>query len=234
MTAQAGPAGREDPLDFDMDGDVLEDITNMESTFYTQGYSSGYAHGALHGLFEGRQLGKEKAWELWEEVGYYEGWAEMWIGVLGGKVADGEAGTGAKVSKRGKEARALNHAQTLLELVSSFPRHNPSEALAPGVSAVEDPADPTEGLSGSIAAPAPAAPLDLATLISSIRARYRLLCSSLGTRPRMQNATIIEAVPGSGAAAATGLPDQDAAPSEGVVQGIEGPMKGVDTRQLRF
>jgi hypothetical protein len=33
----------------------------------------------LHGLFEGRELGKEKAFEIWEELGYYEGWAGLFM-----------------------------------------------------------------------------------------------------------------------------------------------------------
>jgi hypothetical protein len=47
-------------------------------SFYASGYAEGFAHGALHGTFEGRALGKEKAFELWEEVGYYEGVAGFW------------------------------------------------------------------------------------------------------------------------------------------------------------
>jgi len=36
----------------------------------------------LHGLFEGRELGKEKAFEIWEELGYYEGWAGLFLNNL--------------------------------------------------------------------------------------------------------------------------------------------------------
>lgn len=48
-----------------------------DSRFYDEGYAAGHAHGKLHGLFEGRQLGLEKAWEIWEEVGFYEGFASV-------------------------------------------------------------------------------------------------------------------------------------------------------------
>nr|XP_031862369.1 uncharacterized protein CI109_002334 [Kwoniella shandongensis]KAA5529441.1 hypothetical protein CI109_002334 [Kwoniella shandongensis] len=215
------------------DEDVLEETTNLESTFYTQGYDSGFAHGELHGLFEGRELGKEKAWELWEEVGYYEGWAGMWVELLEKKVGQGTAG-----GRRGKEARALSHAQTLLDLIKSFPTTNPTPAPAPtqvaSASTITVPSSEPE----SAQAPPPSSSegaseveTDLATLISTIRARYRLLCSSLGVRPRLATAVIVEAVPGSGAAGAAGGAE---GATEGVVEGIEGPMKGVDTRQLRF
>jgi hypothetical protein len=65
-----------------------------------------------------------------------------------------------------------------------------------------------------------AAEIDLTALVSNIRARYRLLCASLGVRPRLA------AAPSSGTSAAG---------EEGmVVEGIEGPMKGVDTAKLKF
>ncbi|RXK37882.1 hypothetical protein M231_04881 [Tremella mesenterica] len=102
-----------DDLDNDED-DILDDLVNLESRFYTQGYEEGHAHGALHGIYEGRALGQEKAFELWEEVGYYEGFAEVWVELL-------------SESKMGnRDLRARNHASQLLELITSFPRINPS------------------------------------------------------------------------------------------------------------
>ncbi|WVQ81513.1 hypothetical protein IAT38_003637 [Cryptococcus sp. DSM 104549] len=229
--------GVADELDWDMDmveDDPLEEANHLESTFYKEGYESGAAHGRLHGLFEGRELGREKAWELWEEVGYYEGWAQAWVGVLEKKVAKGSSGSG-----RGKDARALSHAQTLLELIKSFPTTNPSAAITQS-----DPSATSDASAVPPGSTSGTAPPDLATLLSNIRARYRLLCSSLNVRPRLAGAVIVEANPGSGAAAASAASASEgtaAAPAggqggaaEGVVEGIEGPMKGVDTRQLRF
>ncbi|KAK6904329.1 hypothetical protein L486_08082 [Kwoniella mangroviensis CBS 10435] len=183
------------------EGDVLDEITNMESTFYQQGYQAGYDHGKLHGLFEGRELGKEKAWELWEEIGYYEGWAGTYVDLLEGKVVEGREG------RKGKDARALNHAQVLLSLIQSFPTTNPT------------PSQPNNTITDE---PKAEADLDLANLISNIRARYKLLCSSLNVKPRLQVAQIVEVDPRSGAGAS------------GVDGGLDGPVKGVDTSQLRF
>jgi Essential protein Yae1, N terminal len=50
--------------------------------FYTTGYEDGYAHGRFHGLIEGRALGAEKGFELWEELGFYEGAARLWTAVF--------------------------------------------------------------------------------------------------------------------------------------------------------
>ncbi len=50
--------------------------------FYASGYEEGYAHGRLHGLIEGRALGAEKGFELWEELGFYEGAARLWAAVF--------------------------------------------------------------------------------------------------------------------------------------------------------
>ncbi|WVW79295.1 hypothetical protein I302_101262 [Kwoniella bestiolae CBS 10118] len=198
-------------IDISAEGDVLEEITNMESTFYKQGYQAGYEHGQLHGLFEGRELGKEKAWELWEEIGYYEGWAGTYVELLGGKVMEGEGG-----GRKGKDARTLNHAQILLSLISTFPRTNPSQ-----------PSRPPSEIQPNPTATNASSEVDLASLISNIRARYKLLCSSLNVKPRLHVAQIVEVDPSSGA----GTGQSKNASIDG---GIEGPVKGVDTRQLRF
>ena len=50
--------------------------------FYDQGYQDGFAHGRIHGLIEGRALGREKGFEIWEELGFYEGFALTWRAVL--------------------------------------------------------------------------------------------------------------------------------------------------------
>jgi len=65
-----------DHQDFD-----LEELVNLEQTFYTVGYEEGYAHGRLHGLIEGRALGAEEGFELWEELGFYEGAARLWMAI---------------------------------------------------------------------------------------------------------------------------------------------------------
>ena len=47
-------------------------------SFYDSGYKDGFAHGRIHGLIEGRALGREKGFEMWEELGFYEGFALIW------------------------------------------------------------------------------------------------------------------------------------------------------------
>ncbi|WWC73138.1 uncharacterized protein I206_107104 [Kwoniella pini CBS 10737] len=202
----------QDELDFDMmndknDQDVLEEITNMESKFYQEGYKAGYDHGELHGLYEGRELGKEKSWELWEEIGYYEGFIKVYIDLLSGK--DIQEG-----SKRGKDARALNHAQILLSLINTFPISNSSQSNF-NISQINKEEEEEE--------------IDLINLISNIRARYKLLCSSLNLKPRLQNAQFVQTLPGSGSSGISSTSNY-----ENIQEGIEGPIKGVDTRQLRF
>ena len=48
------------------------------SRFYDEGYEGGFAHGRIHGLIEGRALGREKGYEMFEELGFYEGFALTW------------------------------------------------------------------------------------------------------------------------------------------------------------
>ena len=56
------------------------------------GYEEGYAHGRLHGLIEGRALGAEKGFELWEELGFYEGAARLWTAVSSTEAINGTDG----------------------------------------------------------------------------------------------------------------------------------------------
>ncbi|KAI9456827.1 DUF1715-domain-containing protein [Lactarius psammicola] len=90
----------------------LEDLIYVEETFYKVGYEDGYAHGRLHGLVEGRALGAEKGFELWEELGFYEGAARLWTAA-----ASTDAG--------GVDSRGSHHASALLALIERFPRKNP-------------------------------------------------------------------------------------------------------------
>ncbi|KAG7092481.1 hypothetical protein E1B28_008833 [Marasmius oreades] len=90
----------------------LESLVHLEQIFYDSGYQEGHAHGRIHGLIEGRALGREKGFEMWEELGFYEGFALLWksVSILQGREDD----------------RALNHIKHLLTLISEFPRANPS------------------------------------------------------------------------------------------------------------
>jgi hypothetical protein len=144
------------------------------------------------------------------------------------------------------DSSAAQHAKHLLDLVASFPTTNPTPT-------------PDEGITSTISAngyddAGATADADLPQLISSIRARYRLLCTSLGVRPRLVAAASADfdadeiaaagevsgvevgRERGRGAGASSGAGGEVDGPVVlgGVVQGIEGPMKGVDTRQLRF
>lgn len=181
----------------------------LTSSFYTAGYDEGFAHGRLHGLFEGRQLGQEKAWELWEEVGFYEGYARTYLAKLGDSCSD--------VCGARRGAKSVAHARTLLALIDSFPTTNPTPTPDRPIDVDND--EERAAADKRVQDAEDASP-DLAALLSNIRARYRLLCTSVGARPRLVTA----AKDGRDGTAA----------GAGVVEGIEGPMKGVDTRQLKF
>ncbi|CAD6571863.1 MAG: hypothetical protein TREMPRED_000408 [Tremellales sp. Tagirdzhanova-0007] len=183
------------------DVDPLDYTAHLESSFYAQGYSSGLAHGHLHGIFEGRALGSEKAFEIWEEVGYYEGSAAFWLEILDGQ---------------GKEARALGHANQLLQLISTFPTVNPTPSTSSPPSRATDTAHTKAG---------PTTP-DLATLLAQIRARYRLFSASLGIRPRL--------IASKDGQTPTDSRDEGDVEQARGLQRVDGPMKGVDTKQLNF
>ncbi|TFK40822.1 DUF1715-domain-containing protein [Crucibulum laeve] len=88
----------------------LESLIHVEQNFYDSGYTDGFDHGRIHGLIEGRALGREKGFEMWEELGFYEGFALTWKGIF---------------AMQGREDdRASNHIRHLLELIAQFPRVN--------------------------------------------------------------------------------------------------------------
>jgi hypothetical protein len=61
----------------------ISDFTDFfKCRFYDEGYQDGFSHGRIHGLIEGRALGREKGFEMWEELGFYEGFAKTWMAVL--------------------------------------------------------------------------------------------------------------------------------------------------------
>lgn len=130
----------------------LEDLVSVEQTFFDDGYTDGFAHGRIHGLIEGRALGREKGFEMWEELGFYEGFARTW---------------GAVLSAQGEEerGRSANHVKHLLDLISSFPRLNPS-TMGPQHDDTPE--------------------VDIPKLFRQIRSRYKALCASLGVRPSLR------------------------------------------------
>ncbi|KAF9225257.1 DUF1715-domain-containing protein [Gyrodon lividus] len=92
----------------------LEELVHLEQTFYDAGYADGFAHGRIHGLIEGRALGREKGFEIWEEIGFYEGFALTWQAIY------------AQRERGGDDQRAVHHIRHLLDLIRQFPIVNPS------------------------------------------------------------------------------------------------------------
>ncbi|KAK7023835.1 DUF1715-domain-containing protein [Favolaschia claudopus] len=128
----------------------LEALVDLEQTFYDAGYTDGVAHGRIHGLIEGRALGREKGFEMWEELAFYEGFARTWQAVYTAQGRDDD--------------RAAHHIRHLLDLISQFPRVNPSTADS-------------------------ASELDILKLSRQIQSRYKALCSTLGLKPGLIRAS---------------------------------------------
>ncbi|KAF9235140.1 hypothetical protein BU15DRAFT_51759 [Melanogaster broomeanus] len=134
----------------------LEELVHLEQTFYDAGYADGAAHGRIHGLIEGRALGREKGFEIWEEIGFYEGFARAWQAVC----ARRRRGDGGH---QDQDQRAVHHIEHLLDLVRQFPTVNPSPREGEGEGEV-----------------------DISKLQRQIRSRYKALCASLGVRPTLR------------------------------------------------
>ncbi|CAO1635156.1 unnamed protein product [Parajaminaea phylloscopi] len=221
--------------------DPLDAAGDLEETSYRDGFSAGHAHGKLHGTFEGRQLGREKGFEIWDEVGFYEGTARFWRGVLGKQVESIPAHLRSR-----KQVKQLQHLSALETLIGAFPTKNNSASLpqedslntlskgppTPGASATTPAADSEE-----LEDPQALAQLDMTTLLERIRARYKVVCASLGIPAR--------AVDAAGGQPPSDLPDgKDASDAAGPGAGGSNSAPGsrtaviggkiVDTTQLRF
>ncbi|KAF8079223.1 hypothetical protein FPV67DRAFT_1572414, partial [Lyophyllum atratum] len=94
------------------EGFDIESLVHLEQTFYETGFEDGFAHGRIHGLIEGRSLGRAKGFEMWEELGFYEGFALMWMSIY--------------EKQARSDDRATNHTRRLLEMIAQFPRVNSS------------------------------------------------------------------------------------------------------------
>lgn len=122
--------------------------------------------------------------------------------------------------------RAQAHIQTLLGLISTFPTDNPTPAPEDDTSNAAPDASDSDTIK-------PNEEPDLAVLLERIRARYKLLCSSLGVRPRLAVASNPEETANNGAIESSGVESATVRGAEG--SGVaRGMIEGVDTRLLRF
>ncbi|GAA95684.1 glycoside hydrolase family 47 protein [Mixia osmundae IAM 14324] len=168
------------------DDDIVRQVTHLEDEFYQEGYREGFEHGKLHGVFEGRALGAEKGFEIWEEVGFIAGMAAQWASSLSHPSLNLTAD---------KQTRIKAQIDQILHLVDRMPIQNDSSHL--DKPSTFDPATDAMHLVSSeeadqamqaVQATPESEREDIAALMTSIRSKYRLLCSSLGVRPRLRTA----------------------------------------------
>ena len=106
---------------------------------------------------------------MWEELGFYEGFALMWKEICIQQGRNDEYASKLHISYNplifasllSFVSRAANHVRHLLGLISQFPRVNPSASDT-------------------------SSEMDIPKLFRQIRSRYKALCSTLGVRPSLQ------------------------------------------------
>ncbi|CAG8519508.1 5594_t:CDS:2 [Paraglomus brasilianum] len=86
----------------------LDNLLHLENMFLTYGYEDGVEAGRSEGLIEGYVLGTRKAFEILQEIGFYDGVTKMWL-KMGGKRLN---------------ERSIRHLTALSELIASFPTEN--------------------------------------------------------------------------------------------------------------
>lgn len=128
----------------------LNEVTDLDQEPYTDGFQEGHAKGQFFGRLEGRALGREKGFELWTELGYYTGAMHMYQESLKHRPQDG-------LSR--KAQKQTLQIEQFLQLCDKMPLKNNST-----------------GQPGPVDDDIP----DLEKLLERIRAKYRLLCKSVG------------------------------------------------------
>lgn len=176
---------------------------------FHDGYRDGFAQGQTFGHAEGRQLGREKGFDVWVELGYYEGTVAIFQRKFQDEQTAGQSlcvcPTNSSTRKAQKQAQQLD---SLAALLQDMPRKNESARLA------EDAQD------GDSDKP------DLAQLMERIRARFRLVCKSL-----QFDALVPSFTAGGSAAAASSGADDDASTSAKLTK-VAGRM--IDVQQLTY
>ena len=149
--------------------------------FFQHGYKDGYTHGRIHGLIEGRAAGKDKGMELWEEVGYYKGFAALLRAAY-----DNDHGSSYVFDVRVvavtdlhivfvfASRRVIHHISSLLSAIDRFPVVNPGPKAGVGP---EDQSTTPDNENEC----------DVSKLLSQIRSRHRALCSVLGVPIRLRS-----------------------------------------------
>ncbi|CAI2180484.1 8087_t:CDS:2 [Funneliformis geosporum] len=94
----------------------LDDIVNIESMFIEFGREDGIKEGIKSGKLEGHILGCEKGYEISQEIGFYDGIAEMWLKIIVDKRWD--------ITKHSINERIVKQLISLRELISLFPKEN--------------------------------------------------------------------------------------------------------------
>ncbi|RIA96520.1 hypothetical protein C1645_754952 [Glomus cerebriforme] len=96
--------------------EYLDDLVNLESMFIEIGREDGLRDGVNSGKLEGYILGCEKGYEISQEIGFYNGVAEMWLKLIVDK--------GWNMPKKSMNERIMKELISLKEKISLFPKEN--------------------------------------------------------------------------------------------------------------
>lgn len=85
-------------------------------------------------------------------------------------------------SRNTHEEKSLDHISSLLGLIDNFPTENPSQPSTASTAPVSISSSSLDAPNGSTNTEDE---IDLTRMLSQIRSRYKLLCSSIGVKPRL-------------------------------------------------
>lgn len=139
------------------------------------GYRGGYEQGQQVGLIEGRLFGGEKGFELWTELGYYKGVISVFKHALESQLSTKLHEVHELESVDLKAKKQWQQLASLEALWNQIPQQNDSNNAAANEICHDD-----------------EDAFDLGKLLERVRARYRLICKTLGFSPQQASGCFSE------------------------------------------
>ncbi|KAG0150881.1 hypothetical protein CROQUDRAFT_37511 [Cronartium quercuum f. sp. fusiforme G11] len=141
--------------------DSIDPLNHLEETFFQNGFKVGEHEGERLGHLDGFELGLRSGFKIWEELGFYLAHLKL---------------MSFQLQTMNEERRALRLESKLrgfVKLIESFPTENKYTVTTDlhSEAPYENQAQPEN---------------DMVTLLNVIRSRYKICCTIVGMKPRIQ------------------------------------------------
>ncbi|KAI9197398.1 uncharacterized protein BJ171DRAFT_223588 [Polychytrium aggregatum] len=94
----------------------VEDLVHLETMFHELGREDGLRDGRRAGLNEGRNLGLARSFEMGKEIGFFLGFARIWLLIA------------PRIDADKLNHRVIKHLEQLRDMAEAFPKENIKDA----------------------------------------------------------------------------------------------------------